>query len=201
MWAAQSSAIQGVFPREEHILMGQCIIPLTTHEFPALFPWLSWVATVASPFPHMRDLQYFLSEEEKEELSWIQVVHWTQVKVQSAASRFQGVGRVVFVPQKPKGFWPWLLAPAAAVQLWVTWLQLTGTARAVWSPGLGSQVWSCNEKVTGCRVEMICSSFCWAFLKVMHWIKGTKNNLNGCKKSKMRDDFLTFWLQNLWEYY
>ena len=32
-------------PREEHILMRQCIITLTTHEFPALFPWLIFMSS------------------------------------------------------------------------------------------------------------------------------------------------------------
>lgn len=179
MWAAQGSAMQGVFPKRGAHFNG------TVHN-PSHYSW------IRSSFP-MTDFH--------EQPQWLPLFLTWEIgnifslrRKRKNSARFRwfsdfSIGEISCFQVSRRRWKSWFCSskaksqPPAAMQLWVMWLQLTGTARAVWSPGLWSQAWYCNEKVTGCRVEMICSSFHWAFLKVVHWIKATKNNVKDCKRS------------------
>lgn len=67
-------------PREEHFLMWQYIMTLTTHEFPALLPWVIFMSRRNGfSFSSHEELTVFsLWWEKRWELNQIQMVQWSQ---------------------------------------------------------------------------------------------------------------------------
>lgn len=160
------SGMQGVFPRRGTHFKG------TVHN-PSHYSWIP---------------SSFSMTDSHEQPQWLPLLSTRGIcsifslmrNSDSGGSGNSGVGAISHF-QVSKGWKSWFCAPK-------TCLQQQCSSEGCGSSWLAQQelceaLGSVPQKMTGCRVEMICSSFHWAFLKVMHWIKATQNNLKGCKRS------------------